>query len=65
VALTAVAADLLGGPVRFVFRAVDGPDLPPEPTRAPEADQLVEDAGESQDPTGLVVDLLGGEIVSE
>lgn len=69
--LSSVASDLLGGGVEIAYRAIDGehgaaaPDVHEDPDRAPDKDEL-DDAGDAAiDPTGLVVDLLGGEIVEE
>ena len=60
------ASELLQGRVRIVYRA--GPIAEPEvaeiaPMRAPEASELTEATEGGIDPTDLVKDLLGGEIV--
>ncbi len=68
------ASDLLGGRVRVSYEP--GPDedggstgvqdpIPASPTRAPEAADLVGEAKGGIDPTKLVEDILGGEVVDE
>ncbi len=65
--MTAIAADLLGGAVGLAFAS--GEDAvaaaPDEPSRAPEKDELLAEGDDIPDPADMVVDLLGGEIVSE
>ena len=68
--LTDVAAGLLGGVIGVSFRLGDEESdaaAMPEPSpRAPDKDDLVEATdGAGSDPTELVVDILGGEIVAE
>jgi DNA polymerase-3 subunit gamma/tau len=63
-----VAGDMLGGGIRVRYEASDGTaaDEPEEPERAPDKARLLEagdDAGD--DPADLVVDLLGGEVISD
>ncbi len=63
------AAEALGGRVEIEYRtaatAESAPAPPPPPERAPDRDQLL-DAGEGEiDPAGLVIDLLGGEVVED
>ncbi len=64
--IEAVAADLVGGGVAVVFRA--GAERTPaaDPVRAPDKENLADFPGEgAEDPAALVVEGLGGEIVSE
>jgi DNA polymerase-3 subunit gamma/tau len=65
--MESIAADLLGGAVQLAFAS--GPDavpgVPGEPPRAPDKDELLTEGDDIPDPTDMVVDLLGGEIVSE
>jgi hypothetical protein len=65
-----VLADVLGGAVSFRYEAADdepGVELPPaeQPSRAPDKADLVETDEGAIDPAALVVDLLGGEVVSD
>jgi hypothetical protein len=64
-ALAEIAADLLGGPVVLEFRADDAPPGDEEPVRAPDKDHLVDEGAARDDPTELIADMLGGEVVSE
>jgi DNA polymerase-3 subunit gamma/tau len=65
------AAELVGEPVTVRFVAVeDDGGVPasaedPDPPRAPDKDQLIEAGDAAADPEALVVDLLGGEVVSD
>ena len=62
------AAEFLGGSIGVDFRPHDGGDSaapPTEPARAPDKDDLVEEEVGAIDPTDLVVDMLGGEVVDE
>ena len=62
-----IGETLLGGAVRFEFSGAVAaePESAVEPMRTPELSELEEtDAGEV-DPTEMVVDVLGGEIISE
>jgi DNA polymerase-3 subunit gamma/tau len=65
----AAASDALGGQVRLEYRS--GPEAAPtaprsiEPQRAPDKDQMIDGGEAGIDPAGLVIDLLGGEIVSD
>jgi DNA polymerase-3 subunit gamma/tau len=67
------AADVLGGQVSVRFAVAHGDaaqagaaTAPAEPARAPDKDELLEAGAEAaNDPESLVVDLLGGEVVSE
>ncbi|HEX9854316.1 MAG TPA: DNA polymerase III subunit gamma/tau [Acidimicrobiia bacterium] len=66
--VSSVAIDVLGGAItlEFVPAPHDDRKLMPvaEPERAPDRDDLLEE-GKGDDPTELLADLLGGEIVSE
>jgi hypothetical protein len=68
--VTSIASELLGGSVTIDYRFLDGEDEPavPEPdppSKAPDKEDL-DDGGEGAiDPTDLVVDLLGGEVVDD
>ncbi len=66
--LEQAASEFLGGSIKVEFRGADGatpPLAPREPTRVPDKDDLVEQDEGAIDPTDLVVDILGGEIVQE
>ena len=66
--LQQAAAEFVGGSVNVDFRAHEGGGTPhpdPEPTRVPEKDDLAARDDGAIDPTELVVDILGGEIVDE
>ena len=62
----AIGASLLGGGIEVSFRISDedGRAEPGDPARAPDKDDLAE-AADGDDPASLVVEALGGEIVSE
>ncbi|MDJ0961268.1 MAG: DNA polymerase III subunit gamma/tau [Acidimicrobiia bacterium] len=69
--VASTAAEVIGGAVDIRFVAADGDgdatgSTPPEPPRAPDKDDLLE-AGDdgAEDPASIVVDMLGGEVVSE
>jgi len=68
--VAAAASEALEGTIRLEYRVGAGEATSPapqpvEPERAPDKDQLL-DAGEAEiDPTELVIDLLGGEIVDD
>ncbi len=68
-AVIGAAAPLLGGAIGLRFTAADGEGddaaEPATPERAPEADDLLAEGTEGADPEALVVDILGGEVVSE
>ena len=75
----AAASDALGTSITLAYRSADGdPSLAEpadagteeaaveaEPERAPDKEQLVEASESEIDPTGLVIDLLGGEVIDE
>jgi len=65
--LRRAATELVGGPVDVEFRShADEPaKTPSEPTRAPDKDDLLDEDDGGIDPTELVVDILGGEVVDE
>ena len=67
--LRQAAAEFVGGSIAVDFRshaAADGPTAPaPEPTRAPDKDDLLEEDEGGIDPTDLVVDILGGEVIDD
>ncbi len=67
--MIAIAAELLGGRTDIVFASGNegtaDPTPAPEPTRAPDKDDLLREGNDAADPTSMVVDLLGGEVVSE
>ncbi len=60
------SAEFVGSSVEIEFRAQDAAAAPaptPEPTRAPEKTDLVEEDDGAIDPTALVVDMLDGEVL--
>ncbi len=63
------AAELVGGALRMEFRAQSetsqAKETTPELIRAPDKDDLVAEDEGAIDPTDLVVDMLGGEVVDE
>jgi DNA polymerase-3 subunit gamma/tau len=66
--LQQAASEFLGGSITVEFRGAEGvtpPPVPTEPTRAPDKDDLVEEDEGAIDPTDLVVDILGGEVIQE
>ena len=63
-----IAAELLGGRIGIAFASGDddaGSEDDPEPDRVPDKDQLADEGEDAADPTDMVVDLLGGEVISE
>ncbi len=68
--VVSAASEALGGRIQIEYRVGDSDSTPAgtdsvEPDRAPDKDQL-RDEGEAEiDPASLVIDLLGGEIVTE
>ena len=65
-AITAIAADSIGGQINLAFGAATvAPTEAAEPERAPDKAQMLEEGEDETDPTALVVDILGGEIISE
>jgi hypothetical protein len=66
--LRRAAAEFVGGTFNMEFRAqpdTDETEVALEPVRAPNKDELLEDDAGAIDPTDLVVDMLGGEIVDD
>jgi hypothetical protein len=79
--VVAAASDALGTRISLTYRSADGDpslaepasttaadpviedDVEPEPT--PDKDQLMDADDAANDPAGLVIDLLGGEVVDE
>lgn len=62
------AEEFVGVTTTVEFRAENGGAVPkptPEPTRAPDKDTLVEEDDAAIDPTSLVVDILGGEVIDD
>jgi DNA polymerase-3 subunit gamma/tau len=67
-ALAAIATDSLGETITLAFAsAAGGGDAEPVPTpdRAPDKDTMSEEGDDETDAAALVVDILGGEIISE
>jgi len=67
--MNVIAGELLGGAVSLEFVGAAGvgavaDENLAEPVRSPDKDDL-EPAGEAEDPAAIVVDMLGGEVVSE
>ena len=63
-----ITADVLGAGLALAFEHGDGgEDLAPAAAPAVERDsgELLEEGDDATDPTSLVVDILGGEVVSE
>jgi DNA polymerase-3 subunit gamma/tau len=65
-----VAAEMLGGSITVQFVAADATTPPDAATedgsgRAPDKDDLLESGPAADDPTELVVDLLGGEVIDD
>lgn len=66
--LADLTGELLGTPVALDFRATEDSAVPEpaEPARAPDKEQLLEAGdGSGDDPADLVVDILGGEVVTD
>lgn len=66
--LQRAAAEFVGGTLNMEFRAQSDADTAEgavEPARAPSKDELLEDDAGAIDPTDLVVDMLGGEVVDD
>ena len=67
-AIVSAGLDQLGQPVRVAFRSADSTDAAPtEPIeRTPDKDDLAtQDDDSAPDPTAVVLDILGGEIVAD
>jgi hypothetical protein len=64
--LRRAAAEFVGATLNMEFRAQsEATAAAVEPARAPSKDELLEDDGGAIDPTDLVVDMLGGEVVDD
>jgi len=68
--VVAAASDALDGQIRLQYRAGEADATAAaapvaEPERAPDKDQMVGEGEAGIDPTGLVIDLLGGEVILE
>jgi hypothetical protein len=64
--LSTLAEEMIDTPISLRFVAGDGEQTGDEPERAPNKDDLdVEGSDAGADPTRLVADLLGGEVVTE
>jgi len=68
--VASIAAEVLGNDVALTFEPADsdapGPDaLDLDPPAAPDPSELLEEGDDATDPTALVVDMLGGEVVSD
>jgi DNA polymerase-3 subunit gamma/tau len=64
----AAASEALDGAIRLQYRVGDtdatvGAATAPEPERVPDKNQMTDEGDAEIDPTGLVIDLLGGEVV--
>jgi DNA polymerase-3 subunit gamma/tau len=67
-AIASVATEQLGTPitVRYAAAAASGLDVDPEPVRAPDKDDLVSaETDRPVDPADTVLDILGGEVVTD
>jgi hypothetical protein len=65
-ALAAIAAGSLGARITLLFASADAAAEPvPAPDRAPDKDTMLEEGDDETDAAALVVDILGGEIISE
>ncbi len=65
----AIASDVLGSGVALSFEAGDdgagGAPAEVDPPKAPDPAELLEEGDDATDPTALVVDILGGEVISD
>lgn len=65
-AIGSIAADAIGGTITLAFDSAHVESTPEAPIeRVPDKDRLLEEGEDETDPAALVVDILGGEIVSE
>ncbi len=65
-AAAAIAAESLGESITLVFASAADEAAPaPTPDRAPDKDTMSEEGDDETDAAALVVDILGGEIISE
>ena len=66
IAVAAIAAQSLGGKVELEFAAADDEAAPAStPERAPDKDTMSDEGDDETDAAALVVDMFGGEIISE
>ncbi len=68
--VAAAASEALEGTIRLEYRvgaedSTTAAPKPAEPERVPDKDQLLDDGEAEIDPAGLVIDLLGGEIIDD
>jgi hypothetical protein len=67
--LQQASSEFFGSGVGVSFRAhvavTSEPAVSPEPVRAPDKDDLLDEDEGAIDPTELVVDILGGEVIDE
>ncbi|MFQ5553749.1 MAG: DNA polymerase III subunit gamma/tau [Acidimicrobiia bacterium] len=67
--VSTIATQLFGCDVKLEFVSADTPressTRPADPQRAPDKDDLLEEGSDGTDATALVVDVLGGEVISE
>jgi hypothetical protein len=65
-AIAAIAADSLGETINLAFASAAADAAPAAtPERAPDKDTMSEEGDDETDAAALVVDILGGEIISE
>ncbi len=66
-ALESIASELLGSSITLSFRSDEAaaPAPAPEPERAPDPGDLDIGPTEPEDPTAMIVDMLGGKIIEE
>ncbi len=66
-AIATAGSEQLGQPINVVFRSADAPQLSQEEDagRAPDKDDLLDAGDDAVDPASVVLDILGGEIVSD
>ena len=67
-AVASLAATSLGGIIDLQYASATGDEGAPEPAapeRAPDKESMLEEGNDETDPAALIVDMLGGEIVSE
>ena len=65
-AIAAIATDSLGANITVAFASAEAEAPPaPNPDRAPDKETMLEEGDDETDAAALVVDILGGEIISE